>query len=164
MSLRQNLHRRASEIFRRLDIYPEFNQVRLDALRAIARRRTRAAGENRKIEPGKKKCEITLTVSLGPKTMKMSDEVTRLPRGDASAQEDGTCVSIGVDHKRSLRCRTRYILCARSGNCAEAETALCCTSARAQAATDHRAELRARPRSSAWRRQPRRDSHRRCVI
>ncbi len=32
-----------------------------------------AAGENRKIEPGKKKCEITLTVSLGPKTMKMSD-------------------------------------------------------------------------------------------
>ena len=32
-----------------------------------------AAGDNRKIEPGKKKCEITLTVSLGPKTMKMAD-------------------------------------------------------------------------------------------
>ena len=32
-----------------------------------------AAGENRKIEPGKKKCEITLTVSLGPRTMKMED-------------------------------------------------------------------------------------------
>lgn len=30
------------------------------------------AGESRKIEPGKKKCEITLTVSMGPKTMKMN--------------------------------------------------------------------------------------------
>lgn len=31
------------------------------------------AGESRKIEPGEKKCEITLTVSMGPRTMKMID-------------------------------------------------------------------------------------------
>lgn len=41
-----------------------------------------AKDEKKKIEPGKTKCEITLTVSLGPQTMKMID-VTSLDYRDA---------------------------------------------------------------------------------
>ena len=41
------------------------------------------AGEERKISPGKKKCELTLTVSLGPRTMKLVD-VSSLDYREAS--------------------------------------------------------------------------------
>ena len=41
------------------------------------------AGENRKIDPGVKKCEMTLTVSLGPRTMKLLD-VSSLDYREAS--------------------------------------------------------------------------------
>ena len=40
-------------------------------------------GEERKITPGKKKCELTLTVSLGPRTMKLLD-VSSLDYREAS--------------------------------------------------------------------------------
>lgn len=42
-----------------------------------------SAGENRKISPGKSKCEITLTVSLGARTMKLTD-VSSLDYREAS--------------------------------------------------------------------------------
>lgn len=42
-----------------------------------------ASGEERKINPGKKKCELTLTVSLGPRTMKLVD-VSSLDYREAS--------------------------------------------------------------------------------
>ena len=41
------------------------------------------AGEEKKVNPGKKKCELTLTVSLGPRTMKLVD-VSSLDYREAS--------------------------------------------------------------------------------
>jgi len=118
-----------------------------------------AAGENRKIEPGKKKCEITLTVSLGPKTMKMSD-VKSLDYREATLLLKKMGLRVSTESITSDLYDVGHVISSapEAGTVLERETALCCTSARAQAASGSPCRTsRARPRSKCLRRQPRRD-------